>query len=304
MDIEYIERKTGELKKEKIYGRWALSLLYGNAYYSRLFSLAILPLLARIPWVSRTYGFFQKKAKSARKIAPFIKTYGIDASEFVKTQFESFDDFFVRKLKPEKRPLVADPLVATLPADGRYLVFPDLRQVQGFYVKGQSFDLHSFLRDASVANRLEDGSMLIARLCPTDYHRFHFPCDGQASQAQLIDGPLFSVNPLALRKNLSILWENKRMITEIETDLFGTIFYVEVGATCVGTIHQTYTPNSSVKKGDEKGFFSFGGSCLVLLFEKGRMVFDEDLVRNSKRGIETRACFGESMGRFCPDRIS
>jgi len=297
MDIQYIERKTGELKEEKIYGRWALSLLYGNSYCSRLFSLAFLPLLARIPWVSKAYGFFQKKPKSARKIAPFIAAYGVDSSEFSDTHFASFNDFFIRKLKPEKRPIASDPLIATLPADARYLVFPDLSQVDGFYVKGQRFDLQSFLQDRVLARRFSHGSMMIARLCPTDYHRFHFPCDGTAGEAQLVDGPLFSVNPLALRKRLSILSENKRMITEIDTEKFGTILYVEVGATCVGTIHQTYCSGEVVRKGDEKGFFSFGGSCLVLLFEPGRISFDEDLVRHSKAGVETKACFGGSMGK-------
>jgi phosphatidylserine decarboxylase len=168
--------------------------------------------------------------------------------------------------------------------------------VDGFYVKGQRFDLEAFLQDRVLARRFSHGSMMIARLCPTDYHRFHFPCDGNPGEAQLIDGPLFSVNPLALRKRLSILAENKRMITEIDTEKFGTILYVEVGATCVGTIHQTYQAGNTVRKGEEKGFFSFGGSCLVLLFEEGRVCFDEDLVRYSKANIETRACFGESMG--------
>lgn len=297
MDIQYFERKTGELKREKIYGRWALSLLYGNSYYSRLFSLVILPILARIPWVSCAYGFFQKRPKSAAKVAPFIAAYEVDASEFADTQFASFNDFFIRKLKPETRPIVANPLIATLPADGRYLVFPDLSKTDGFYVKGQHFDLSSFLQDPILARRFFNGSMMIARLCPTDYHRFHFPCEGTPGKAQLIDGPLFSVNPVALRKRLSILAENKRMITEIDTGQFGTILYVEIGATCVGTIHQTYKAEEPVRKGDEKGFFSFGGSCLVLLFEPGAIAFDDDLVRNSRAGFETKACFGESMGR-------
>jgi phosphatidylserine decarboxylase len=105
------------------------------------------------------------------------------------------------------------------------------------------------------------------------------------------------VNPIALRKKLGILAENKRMITEIETERFGTILYVEVGATFVGSIHQTYTPNVQIGKGEEKGYFSFGGSCLVLLFEARRIVFDADLIENSKNGFETKALFGGSFGR-------
>ncbi len=102
---------------------------------------------------------------------------------------------------------------------------------------------------------------------------------------------------MALRKRLAILAENKRMITEIETERFGTILYVEIGATSVGAIRQTYTPETPVKKGDEKGYFEFGGSCIVLLFERDKLRFDADLIKNTEQGFETRANFGDSLGQ-------
>jgi phosphatidylserine decarboxylase len=138
--------------------------------------------------------------------------------------------------------------------------------------------------------------MVIARLCPVDYHRFHFPCDGLADTPQLINGPLYSVNPIALQRRFAILSENKRVITEIESELFGTVLFVEIGATAVGTIKQTFRPNQVVYKGQEKGYFEFGGSCIVLLFEENRIVFDADLVANTKQGFETLVKFGESLG--------
>ncbi|HSX11731.1 MAG TPA: archaetidylserine decarboxylase [Chlamydiales bacterium] len=290
MEIEYIDRKSGQKCIEKVYGHKALSLLYGDGCFRRLFSILFLPLLARIPYFSRLYGYLQKQPASAKKIAPFIHAYGIDATEFERRDFASFNDFFIRKLKPERRPIAAQANVLAMPADGRYLVYPQFDQ---FAVKGQRFSLTAFLQGA--AGAFQEGAMAIVRLCPTDYHRFHFPCDGVAGPAKLINGPLFSVNPMALRKRIAILSENKRMVTEIETERFGTILYVEIGATSVGSIHQTYTPGV-VKKGEEKGYFEFGGSCIVLLFEKGRIVFDADLVANSKKGLETRANFGESLG--------
>lgn len=295
-DIQYVDRKTKKVETEKIYGHRALSLLYGNSWNARLFSFFFLPLLSRIPLFSRVYGFFQKRPASAKKVAPFIAAYGIDTSEFLQPSFSSFNDFFIRKLKKEKRPLVQGMNTACMPADGRYLVFPELGREDRFYVKGQSFDLSSFLQNDAYAHRFSNGSMVIARLCPVDYHRFHFMSDGLAGKAELVKGNYQSVNPIALRQNLSILWTNKRMITEIETDAFGTMLYVEIGAICVGTIHQTYMPNTHVKKGDEKGYFSFGGSCLVLLFEKGRILLNKDLIEHSARGFETRANFGESLG--------
>lgn len=292
MEINYIDRKTGQKCIEKVYGHKALSLLYGDGMWKGLFSKMVLPLLAHLPFFSKFYGYLQKRPGSAKKIAPFVKAYGIDESEFVERRFSSFNDFFIRKLKLERRQVVANPNVLAMPADGRYLVYPEFEQ---FIVKGQEFSICEFLHDTAWGNRYCTGSMAIIRLCPTDYHRFHFPCDGIASEARLINGPLYSVNPMALRKRIGILAENKRMITEIETERFGTILFVEIGATSVGSIHQTFTPGP-VKKGAEKGYFEFGGSCIVLLFEQGRITFDADLVANTKKGLETKANFGESIG--------
>lgn len=295
MEIPYIDRKTGRHCVEKVFGHKALSLLYGDGVFKTLFSTLFLPLFAHCPFFSRLYGYLQKRRGSQKKIAPFIQAYGIDESEFAETNFPSFNDFFIRKLKPEKRPIVADPNVLAMPADGRYLVYPHFDQ---FVIKGKEFSLLRFLGNNALAHRYREGAMAVVRLCPVDYHRFHFPCDGIPSKARFINGPLYSVNPIALRKRLSILSENKRMITELETEKFGTILYVEIGATCVGSIHQTYVPDQKVKKGDEKGYFDFGGSCLALLFERGRITFDSDLIANSEKGLETRANFGESLGRL------
>lgn len=296
MEIRYINRKTNSVEVEKIYGNRALSLFYGNSWLSTLFSILFTPLLSKIPLFSRIYGYFQKQPVSLKKVGPFIEEYGIDTSEFVSKEFRSFNDFFTRKLKNEARPISKDPNRAILPADGRYLVFPSLKQEDLFYVKGKRFDLNSFLNSGAYARRYADGSMVIARLNPTDYHRFHFIADGIPGKAKPIQGEYHSVSPIALKKNFSILWTNKRVITDIDTEAFGKILYVEVGAICVGTIHQTYKPEKMVLKGDEKGYFSFGGSCIVLLFEKGAITFDKDLVMNSQNGFETKANMGESLG--------
>lgn len=294
MTIEYIERKTGEKRVEKVYGHRALSLLYGEGFFPKLFSMTILPLLAHSPFFSWFYGYLQKRPESAKKIQPFIDSYGIDENEFLDTEFNSFNDFFIRRLRPEFRPIVGDPEILTTPADGRYLVYPSFDQ---FQIKGKTFSLKAFLQNLELSNRYSDGAMAIVRLCPTDYHRFHFPCDGAVSKAHLINGPLYSVNPIALKKRISILAENKRMITEIHSDPFGMILYIEIGATSVGSIRQTYQPDTLVKKGDEKGYFEFGGSCIVLLFERGKIRFDEDLIRNTNAGFETRINYGESLGK-------
>jgi len=112
----------------------------------------------------------------------------------------------------------------------------------------------------------------------------------------LLNGFLFSVNPIALRRRLRILWENKRFLTILETERFGKILIIEVGATCVGSVRQTYTPVKPVLKGSEKGYFRFGGSLVLTFFEKGRIRLDEDLLENSRNGLELYARLSDRMG--------
>lgn len=291
--LEIINRKTGKVEKEKIYGQKALCFLLADHFFSRF----LLKLTCSFPWVSQIYGYFQSRRSSRLKIKPFIKMFDVDESEFEEslTSFNSFNDFFIRKLKPECRPVNTDAKKIIMPADGRYLVFDDISKSDGYWVKGKKFSLNALLRSDDLAKRYENGSLAIIRLAPPDYHRFHFPFDCIASKATLINGPLFSVNPLFLKKNISILSENKRMITHLDTHLFGKVLMLEVGATNVGSIHQTYQPDQPVKKGQEKGYFSFGGSCILLLFEKGKITFDADLIKASERPIEIKACFGQTL---------
>jgi phosphatidylserine decarboxylase len=139
--------------------------------------------------------------------------------------------------------------------------------------------------------------MIISRLCPVDYHRFHFPCAGIPGVSRRIGGPLFSVNPLALRVRPELLWENKRWLCELESDFFGKVLMAEIGATCVGSVVPVHPSGYHARKGDEKGWFRFGGSSVAMVFERGRIVFDDDLLSNSRKGWETFALMGESMGR-------
>lgn len=137
---------------------------------------------------------------------------------------------------------------------------------------------------------------MIIRLAPIDYHRFHFPADGEISESKLIDGVYYSVSTHAIKKNFRILCENKREYSILKTEKFGDIAMFEVGATMVGGIKQSYKPNSYVKKGEEKGYFYFGGSTCVLVFERGKVKIDEDLLENTKKGIETKVYMGEKIG--------
>jgi phosphatidylserine decarboxylase len=186
--------------------------------------------------------------------------------------------------------------VAVLPADGRHLAVADVNAAPGFYVKGQTFPLDELLGDAALARTFAGGSMLISRLCPVDYHRFHFAVSGTPGESKLINGWLYSVSPVALRRNLRYLAENKREITLIESPQFGTVAMIEVGATNVGTIRQSFVAGRAVAKGDEKGLFAFGGSCVITLFQRDRIRFDADLLASSADHIEVYAKMGDRLG--------
>lgn len=292
MSIKYFCRKTGEVKEEKVYGEAALRALYKDSWIATVLRKAV----SSNSLVSSLYGFIQKRGWTKRKIAPFIEEYGVDPSEFLDpvSSFQSFNDFFIRKLKHEARPLAND--AAVMPADARYLAYQTLDDTRPLIVKGQSFSLADFLQDPSLAEEFKGGSLLVARLCPSDYHRFHFPFDCTPGDAKQIPGPLFSVNPFAIEQNIRYLTENKRVITLLEDSRFGKVAYIEIGATNVGSIVETYTPDKRVKKGDEKGYFEFGGSSLVLLFRKKTILFSKDLTEATEKGIEIRSNFGEPLG--------
>ncbi|MBI2742793.1 MAG: phosphatidylserine decarboxylase [Chlamydiales bacterium] len=297
-EIHYIDRLTKREEREEVYGRFYIETLYGNGWISKLLSLLFLIPTVYCSCFSRLYGSFQKSRLSRYKIRPFIEKYKVDEKEFLEPtdSFSSFNDFFIRKLKPSARPMAPGDEVAVLPADARYLVYPNIALADGFLVKNKKFSLEKLLQSETLAQKYAQGSLVIARLCPLDYHRFHFPCDGVPEETSEIKGPLFSVNPTALKKNIEILAENKRAITPFHTKNFGTILYIEVGATYVGTIHQTFAANDPCQKGDEKGFFSFGGSSLILLFEPSCIQFDQDLLDASQRKVEVRAHYGQSLG--------
>lgn len=296
--IIYIDRVTGKEEVEQVYGADALKLLYGDGILSRLLGRPLVPLLAKMPLFSALYGFWQKLPLSKRKIVPFINKFHVDATEFLDSvdSFHSFNDFFIRKLKPEARPIAKGDNVAVIPADGRYYFYQDVSKTDGFIVKGKKFNLETLVGNDKLASEYSEGAMILARLCPTDYHRFHFPCSCIPGETRTINGYLYSVNPVAIKKNIDIFTENKRAVCELQTNHFGKVLFLEVGATNVGSINQTYTPYQSNAKGAEKGFFAFGASALVILFPKNKIHFDQDLLNATSKGLEIKCLMGQSLG--------
>jgi phosphatidylserine decarboxylase len=292
--IQYFDRYARELRTERIYGEKWLRFAY-----ERPLGGFFLWLLVRRAFFSHYYGWQMRKRVSANRILPFIIEYGVNVDEFLRSPFDfkNFNEFFYRQLKPGARPIAEGDHVAAMPADGRHLAFANLSATDGFYVKGATFSLEALLGDADLAREFTGGAMLISRLCPVDYHRFHFPVAGTPGDSRLINGCLYSVSPVALRRNVNYLVQNKRVLTRIESPQFGPVLMLEVGATNVGSIRQLYVSNRPAAKGEEKGLFAFGGSCVITLFRPGRIRFEADLLEMSRDHTETYVRMGDRLGQ-------
>lgn len=288
-EIRYLDRATGALVTERVFGGGALPFLYGTRR-----GRVLLELVLKRPGFSTLYGWLQRAPGSRGKIRAFVDTLGIDANEAERAleSYLTLDEFFTRRLRPGARPIDPTPGTLVSPADGRTLVYPRLEETT-LAVKGSRVTIATLLGDAALASRFEGGSAVVVRLAPADYHRFHFPESGTAWAARKIPGSLHSVHAIALAAGAPS-FENKREVTLLETAAFGDLALVEVGALCVGTILQTYRPGA-VARGDEKGLFRFGGSTVVLLAQRGRLELDRDLVDASARGLETLVRMGSRI---------
>lgn len=292
--MEQVEVKcpvTGETKVEKVYPEALLHYLYSsNSISAKVLRFAV----GRSPLCSALIGYYQKFPWTRRKIDAFIRDFEIDASEFEKISFASFNDFFTRKLKKEARPISDALLIA--PADGRYRAYEKASLVPPLSIKGTPFSLFDFLgKDRVLYEKYKEGPMILIRLAPTDYHRFHFPVDCIPSAPKKIGFSLYSVHPIALKQNFNYLSQNKRALIELSSPTFGSIAYLPIGATGVGSLRFTYKTGVPYRRGDEMGFFSFGGSSIVLLFEKS-LPLSETLLANTLAGYETLCQMGAKIG--------
>lgn len=292
MTIKYVNRATGEKQIETPPAEKLLKFLYENPFGKKT-----ILTLAKRKFISKSYGKKMDKPSSTKKIKKFVTSLGIDMTESQKaiSEFISFNDFFYRKLKPESRP-IGEGLVS--PGDGRLLAFKNIGDVHRFFVKGREFTLEEFLNNKKLAEKHKNDSLLILRLAPNDYHRYHFPYHGTVSETTLIKGDYFSVSPYALASNFAkVFCENKREYCTLSTQDKGDIIIAPVGATMVGGIIETYIPDTIVEKGKEMGYFAFGGSTVVLLIDKNKIEIDSDILENTKNKIETYVKMGETIGK-------
>ncbi|CUS24509.1 LAQU0S17e00518g1_1 [Lachancea quebecensis] len=235
---------------------------------------------------------------SVRQIDSFIRFHSLDTSECEETEYKTFNEFFYRKLKPGSRsPEVENPEILLSPADCRCTVFSNIKASKEIWIKGKTFTITK-LTNSYHPEIYNDASCSIGifRLAPQDYHRFHCPCDGVIGKPQEISGEYYTVNPMAVRTELDVFGENVRVVVPIHSKEFGTILYVAVGAMMVGSIILTCKEGDTVERGQELGYFKFGGSTILLVVPSQKVMFDTDLLNNSNERIETLVKVGMSIG--------
>ncbi|KAG0071563.1 hypothetical protein BGZ90_012207 [Linnemannia elongata] len=308
-----VDRKTGKTEWEDmpVYARIGMHLLFACQFDHRMLETHRLQNLFLKE--SRTQGKHFDDPASVSHINPFIKTYKLDLTELLEedvTKYRTFNEFFYRKLKKDARPIDGkdDPAVITSAADCRLAVFDSISCAQEFWIKGQKFTLPTFLQDPDLAAEFDQSSIAIFRLAPQDYHRFHSPVKATVSKDRdpvRIGGTYFTVNPMAVNENLDVFTENVRVVSVLDLDgdggneAFDRCVFVSIGALLVGSIELTggKVPGTKLEKGEELGYFAYGGSTCILLFKKGAVQFDQDLIENSKKGVETLVRMGEHIGR-------
>lgn len=291
--VKYYNRQTRKYEEENVAGKGAISLIYSNPVGNN-----ILPKLASKKALTDFYGKCCDLKLSRIYIKKFVKKFSIDMTEYEKEikDFSSFNDFFYRKLSPSSRVINNNNNDFISPCDGKLLAIENINADLSFRVKGFKYTVDDLIQNKALSNSYKNGTCLIFRLCPTDYHRFHFIDSGQCTNSTHINGCYYSVNPVALKNIDRVFTENKREYSVFKTDNFDDIIYIEVGATFVGSIIQTYKPNHNIAKGSEKGYFKFGGSTVILLVKEGMINLDEDIKTQSKLGIETQVKLGEKIG--------
>lgn len=291
--IEYYNRKDKKYEIEKIAGD-----KYINWIYSSPVGMSLLEIIIKKKFFSKAYGYFCDSKASKKKITSFINDFNIDASMFEKKMddFKSFNDFFTRKLKKEARLVdyARESLIS--PGDGKITAYENIKLDKIVHIKGGIYKLSELINNEVISKEFSEGSCLILRLCPTDYHRYHFIDSGTCTESFKIRGDYYSVNPIALSKVPEIYCRNERQWSVFDTENFGHVLYIEVGATCVGSIIQTYKPKVSINKGDEKGYFKFGGSTIVMMFQKDKVKIDSDIIYQTQKGFETAVIMGEKIG--------
>lgn len=290
--LAYVRRDSGIVYHEEDAIDPIVSFFYGK--YGNI----TLKYVFNYPIFSKLLAQFYKSRISRRLIRRFIERHNIDSSEFELDvdEFRSFNDFFKRRLRKEARSVDSAESHGICPVDGRALAFENTDIEQVVQIKNEAFRLDKLMKGFVCADDYEGGSYCIFRLRPADYHRFHFIDGGRIIKEKKVRGRLYSVHPLCFERTKKLYIKSKKHLTLFDSKNFGHVICVEIGASCIGSIVQTNDMGNIVNKGEEKGYFQFGGSSVLLFFQKDKIKLAKDLLENTARGYESEVKFGEFLG--------
>ena len=279
LDGKLIEETTGQDK--------LLTFLYTNAFGRMLLK----PLVC--PSISRLSGRLLDTELSTILVNPFIKREHVDMTDYMPRKYTSFNDFFTRKVKDGARPVDSDEDALVSPCDCRASVYPILKN-SNFSIKHTEYTLRSLLHSKKLAARFQGGYLYVLRLTVTDYHRYIYAVTGEQSRSYRINGSFHTVNPIA-NDYLPIYKENTREYTLINTESMGSVLQMEVGALLVGKI-KNHKEKCHCEKGEEKGYFEYGGSTIIVITEPGMVAPSEALLNNTANDLETKVLQGQVIG--------
>ncbi|KAL2811593.1 phosphatidylserine decarboxylase [Aspergillus granulosus] len=302
-----INRKTGEYMREQqpLSKKLKLLLLF-NPLTTWLDTTHAMRLYLHSSAIKE--GKKEATSASRTRIKQFVDFYQINMDDFEPfdiNAYSTFEDFFTRHHKPGSRPIHEpdDPSSAVVVADSRVVVYEAVAESKKIWIKGEDFSITNLVMDKKLGPQFGDGPVASFRLSPQDYHRYHSPVSGRVTVYRSMPGDYYEVDPLAIRSGVDILTRNARDYVVIETEEFGKVLFVAIGASQVGTVEineKWQKPGAEIKKGDELGIFQFGGSSIIVAFQNGRIQFDEDLIEPSKNAVAIDVEVGMSLGRAVP----
>lgn len=271
--------------------------------YTHCLGRGILKVLV-CPAISKAGGWLLGRRWSACLVAPFVKANKIDLSCYEKQEYASYNEFFTRRMKPGLRPLACGEQTLISPCDGKLSVYPITSGKKGeslFHIKNTAYTVKSLLRSEALAKCYDGGMACVFRLTVDDYHRYCYIDEGKKSGNIHIPGIFHTVNPVA-NDVVPVYKENTREYSLLKSRHFKTVLMMEVGALMVGRI-TNYHGRQAVRRGQEKGRFEFGGSTVILLFQKDAVSIDKQILRNTQCGYETTVKMGEKIGEACQDGV-
>ena len=285
METKVVVRKTNEIIIEK-------SPNGANFLYNNLFGRVILSLATK-RFVSSIAGWYLNRKRSTKYIKGFIKSNNIDMSDYVERDYNSFNDFFSREIKPNKRTFSKEKKDFCSPSDSKLIVYKITKDKE-FTIKGKKYTVERILKDKELASEYENGYFMVFRLSVDDYHRYAYIDNGKCLSNKNIKGKYHTVGAIAFDRH-KVYEENHRAYSVLETENFGKIIQMEVGAMMVGKI--VNHDKETFKRGEERGYFRFGGSTIVIMVKENVLKIDKDILDNSKNNIETKIKQGEKVAK-------